>query len=253
MLSVETIRFANEQEALLAHVDQNTPAEAIIDALKLPQPRALICLNGGTAELGVALQAALHRLMVDGLARAACENSIMLVTGGTDAGIFSLLGAGLEKWKPQAPCLGVVPSKPVTWPGRAGGGETQLEPHHSHFLVVDGDSWGDETRTMYSVVQSLSRNCPSLAVFAGGGDITLREMQVNVEQGREMVLIAGSGRNTDAVLEARAASTSSSQALQEIASKGRIIRFEIDESPEKFARLIASVILSGVKDPANNE
>jgi len=242
MLSVETIRFANEQEALLVHVPQHTPADSIVAALKLPQPRAVICLNGGTAELDEGLNTGLRRLMVDGLARVAAENSIALVTGGTDAGIFSLLGAGLEKWGCKAPCLGVVPSTQVTWPGRSYGGKTPLEPHHSHFIVVDGNDWGDETPTMYSVVQSLSQNCSSLAVFAGGGDITLREMQANVKQGREMILIAGSGRNTDAVLNIRDGSASSVEVRREIASQGRIIRFEIDGSPEQFVQLLMSHI-----------
>jgi hypothetical protein len=242
MLSVETIRFANEQEALLVHVAQHTPADSIVAALKLPQPRAVICLNGGTAELDEGLNTGLRRLMVDGLARIAAENSITLVTGGTDAGIFSLLGAGLEKWGCKAPCLGVIPSTQVTWPGRSDGGETPLEPHHSHFIVVNGNDWGDETPTMYSVVQSLSQNCYSLAVFAGGGDITLREMQANVKQGREMILIAGSGRSTDAVLNIRDGSASSIDVLREIASQGRINRFDINESPEQFVQLLMSHI-----------
>ena len=248
MLSLETIRFANEHEALLAHVRQDTPADAIIAALKLPRPRALICLNGGTAELSETLKMQLRRLLVDGLARVAAENAITLVTGGTDAGIFSLLGEGLAKWGRQAPCLGVTPSAPVTWPGRSEG-ETSLEPHHSHFIVVDGKDWGDETRTMYSVVQALSQDCSSIAVFAGGGDVTLREMRANVEQGREMILIAGSGRSTDAVLDIRAGATSSDPVLQEIASKGRIVRFEIDGSPEQFARLLESRISPASPNP----
>ena len=248
MLSVETIRFANEYEALLAHVGQDTPADEIIAVLKLPQPRALICLNGGTAELGETLKTQLRGLLVDGLARVAAENAITLVTGGTDAGIFSLLGEGLEKWGRQAHCLGVTPSAPVTWPGRSEG-ETPLEPHHSHFIVVDGKDWGDETRTMYSVVQALSRDCPSIAIFAGGGDVTLREMRANVEQDREMILIAGSGRSTDAVLDIRAGAPSSDQALEEIASKGRIVRFEIDGAPEQFARLLGSRISPASPNP----
>jgi SLOG in TRPM, prokaryote len=119
MLSLETIRFANKHEALLAHVGQDTSAGEIIAVLKLPRPRALICLNGGTAELGETLKMQLRRLLVDGLACVAAENAIMLVTDGTDAGIFSLLGEGLAKWGRQAPCLGVTPSTPVTWPGRS--------------------------------------------------------------------------------------------------------------------------------------
>ena len=248
MLRLETIRFANKHEALLAHVGQDTPADEIIAVLRLPRPRALICLNGGTAEFGETLKMQLRRLLIDGLARVAAENAIMLVTGGSDAGIFSLLGEGLAKWGRRGPCLGVTPSVPVTWPGRSQG-ETSLEPHHSHFIVVDGKDWGDETRTMYSVVQALSQNCSSIAVLAGGGDVTLREMRANVEQGREMILIAGSGRSTDAVLDIRAGAPSSDQALQEIASKGRIVRFEIDGSPEQFARLLESRISPASPNP----
>jgi hypothetical protein len=252
MLTLETIRFANEQEALLAHVRQDTPADAMIAALKLPPPRGLICLNGGTAELGQTLEMQLRRLLVDGLARVAAENAITLVTGGTDAGIFSLLGEGLAKWGRQAPCLGVTPSKPVTWPGRSGG-ETSLEPHHSHFIVVEGEDWGDETQTMYSVVQALSRDCSSIAVFAGGGNVTLGEMQANVKQDREMILIAGSGRSTDAVLDIRAGSTSPDQALREIASKGKIVCFEIDGSAEQFARVLQGHISpASLNPPATN-
>jgi SLOG in TRPM, prokaryote len=84
---------------------------------------------------------------------------------------------------------------------------------------------------------------PSIAVFAGGGDVTLREMQANVDHGREMILVAGSGRKTDAVLDILAGSNTSDRALQEIASKGRITRFEIGGSPEQFARLVESRIL----------
>jgi hypothetical protein len=64
-----------------------------------------------------------------------------------------------------------------------------------------------------------------------------------------MILIAGSGRNTDAVLNTRDGSASSVQTLQEIASKGKIVRFEIDGSPEQFARLIESRIAFGSPNP----
>jgi len=241
MLSLETIHFSNELQALLAHVQQETPADDIVAALKVPQPRGVISLNGGTAELDEILEIKLRLLLVDGLARFAAENVITLVTGGTDAGVFSLLGEGLAKWGRRAPCIGVTPSRPVTWPGRSQG-ETSLEPHHSHFIVVEGKDWGDEVQTMFSFVQTLSQDCPSVAVFAGGGNITLREMQANVEQGREMILIAASGRSTDAVLDVRAGSTSSAQAVEEIASKGRIVPFEIDSSPDQFTRLLESRI-----------
>jgi hypothetical protein len=172
----------------------------------------------------------------------AAQNAITLLTGGTDAGIFSLLGAGLAKWERKASCIGVTPAAPVTWPGREQG-DTPLEPHHSHFVVVEGEEWGDETQTMYSIAHALSHDCPSIAVFAGGDNVTLREMQANVDHGREMILIAASGRKTDEVLDILAGSNTSDRALQEIASKGKITRFEIVGSPDQFGRLIESRIL----------
>jgi SLOG in TRPM, prokaryote len=159
---IETVRFPDGHKALLAHVDQDTPANAVIAALKLPQPNALACLNGGTAELSDDLKADLSRLLADGLARVAAENAITLLTGGTDAGIFSLLGQGLAKWERKAPCIGVIPAAPVTWPGREQG-DTPLEPNHSHFVVVEGKEWGgrdqDDVFGRSSTQQQLPLHC----------------------------------------------------------------------------------------------
>lgn len=64
----------------------------------------------------------------------------------------------------------------------------------------DGETFATFGKVTLAAV--LARDCPSLAVFAGGSDIALREMQANVAQGRAMLLLAGSSRNTDAVLAA---------------------------------------------------
>ena len=79
---------------------------------------------------------------------------------------------------------------------------------------------------------------PSITVFAGGGTITLNEMLANVRAGRQMILLAGSGRSTDAVLEARADRGKPSETIKEIAAKGKIEAFDLRGEPQALAKLV---------------
>ena len=237
MPSLETIQFANDHAAALLRVKRDTSAAEILRTLALPPPRATLCLNGGTAELEAGLKAQLEKLLVDGVARTAAAEKLTLLTGGTDAGIFALLGSGLAKWGRPAPCLGVAPEGCVAVPGREGG-DTPLEPHHSHFVLVAGRAWGDETATMSTLAEELSREHPYVAVFAGGGEITAREMLANARGGRQMILLAGSGRKTDAVLAVKNGGRAPDEMIAEIAERGRIFAFDLRDGAEQLEALI---------------
>jgi hypothetical protein len=236
-MRTQTIRFPGNHEAQLLWVSPGASPKQIIEALSIPPPRAVVCLNGGTAHLDEERASRLESLLVDGLARVTAEEGLTVVTGGTDAGIFSLFGKGVEKWGKSAPVIGVVPEKLVRWPG-GGAGDTFLEPHHSHFVLVEGREWGDETGTMYALIGEWSSACPTVAVFAGGGEVTLEEMRSNLRQGRKMILLAGSGRTTDAVLAARGAGSSPEPAVREIAAQGEIIRFDLHGESRSLASLV---------------
>jgi hypothetical protein len=242
----ETVIFQDGKQAEVIRVLRNTPAKEIIEALGIPAPRGLICLNGGTAKLDERFQEQLKSLIADGLARVVAEELFTVITGGTDAGIFALFGYGIQSWHTRSPnVIGVAPEDRVKWPG-GGKGDTSLEPHHTHFVLVEGKDWGDETATMYALAEEWSRACPSIAVFAGGGTITLNEMRANVQTGRQMILLAGSGRSTDAVLEARAGKGEPSEEVKEIAAKGKIEALDLRRDPQALATLVRSY-LSGAK------
>ena len=184
------------------------------------------------------LEAQLARILQNGPARLAAEEQLTVITGGTDAGIFHLLGQGFAQWGRPAACIGVAVDALVTWPDRPGDG-VPLEPHHSHFCLVEGRDWGDETETMYTLAARLAADCPSLALFANAGEIAVREMQANVAQGREMILLAGSGRYADTVLEIRKGEQTDDARLLEIARSGRIIPYDIGQSPSGLVQCIA--------------
>ena len=241
MAQVERILFSEGREARLLRVRRDEPIPAILERLALPAAKAVICLNGGTAELTEPLISQLKSLLTEGVARFAAEESITLITGGTDAGIFALLGAGLSRWPSAAACLGVVPEQCVRWPGHAGG-ETPLEPHHTHFLAVQGSEWGDETDTMTGVLNTLGATCPTAVIVAGGGAVTLREMRAHTEARRPMILLAGSGRNTDAVLAARAGGKASDEKVRMIAERGLISSFPVNENSAALRDLIRRTI-----------
>lgn len=243
-----TIDFPNGNRARTLYVSQDTAAKQIIDALELLRPRALLVLNGGTAEMEAELQAQLGQLLQDGLARIAAEQQITVITGGTDAGIFALLGQGLAKWSRTAPCVGVAVARLVTWLGRIprwlprwlfDRGRAPLEPHHTHFTLTDGDHWGAETETMFALAAALSEGVPSVAVLANGGLIARDEMLHNVRQGREIIVIAGSGRFADELAAVvRGEAGPADAGVAEIVRDGRLTLFDLSASPAELVALL---------------
>ncbi len=231
-----------EQQQLL-RVTQHTAATTIIAELALPPAPGLVVLNGGTAALAPPLAAKLRHLLQDGLARVVNELGLITITGGTDAGIFQLFGQGLAQWGEHTPCVGVAVAPLVTWPSRPDpptGAEVTLEPHHSHYVLVEGSHWGDETATMYALVAQLRQQMPMVTIFAGGGNIAIEEMLMNVRQAYSMIFLAGSGRATDQVLAARAGATVDDARVSVIAAQGQITAFDISDAPARLRTLVAT-------------
>ena len=155
--------------------------DELLAALGLQAPRATVILNGSTAEGDPGLAGVLGEL-----AAAVKRERLTVVTGGTDAGIFALFGAAMGD--PTAPLIGVAPSE------RAG---VPLEPHHTHVVLVDGDTWGDETPALLGLADALGRLAPSVAVICGGGEGTRTEVAGHQRAGRPIVAVAGSGGVAD--------------------------------------------------------
>jgi SLOG in TRPM, prokaryote len=242
-LNVETIQFRNGNQARAVYVPEGAAVQRVIDALQLPRPRALLVLNGGTAELRADLQTQLGRLLQDGLARTAADEQLTLLTGGTDSGIFALLGQGIAKAGRTAPCTGVAVDGLVTWPGanprRSGQNRVPLEPHHSHFALVAGEHWGDETALMYALTTALGDGLPSIAVIASGGAVARNEVLINVRQGRELIVIAGSGRFADELASVlRGEAKPADMGVEEIVRDGRITLYEIHQPATALADLL---------------
>ena len=178
------IHFPSGHTARALDVSPVASAEEILRCLSLGPAQALLIVNGGTANNASASQSRVEELLRQGLARLAAEQRVIAITGGTDVRLFASFAEGLSRWGNRVACLGVAVDPLVTWPGRppsanpssANCEPAPLEPHHTHFALVDGRDWGDETPTMYALAAALSRTCPSVAVFAGGARSRWREL-----------------------------------------------------------------------------
>ncbi len=237
----ETIQFSNGNQARLVNARKGVAIKPLLAALKLPAPRSVLVLNGGTAKLDADLAAQLSLVLENGLARVASEEQLTIVTGATDAGIFTLLGQGLARWGRTAPCIGVTVASLVRLPAAPPPKEERgpLEPHHSHFVLTAGEQWGDETATMFALVAALSAQVPSVELVAGGGSITRTEVLANTRQRRPIIVLAGSGRFADELSAVRRGEAEpAKEDVAEIARDADISLFDLHQPPEQLAALV---------------
>jgi len=239
-VATEEINFPARRGARVVFAHRDAAPADVVRALDVPAPRGVLVLNGGTAGFSPEVEARLGPLL-EGVARVASEEGLTTITGATDAGVFALFGAGLDD-RASGVRIGVAPAELVTWPGRGSAADdaAPLEPHHSHFVLVDGHEWGDELPTMMRLAALLAKQAPSVAVIAGGGDVTRRELAAHTQAGRDVIVLGGSGGFADEVAAAAAGRASGDPEVVEAVGSGRVTAFDVQAGPEQLADLIRS-------------
>jgi hypothetical protein len=224
----------------IGHISQGAEGAVMAAALQLPPPRAVAMISGGASDMSPTEMARLRALLVEGVARVAAEESITLIDGGTQAGVMQMIGEGRAARGGDAPLIGVCPAALVTWPGGpADDARVPLEPNHTHFVLTDGDRWGAETETMFALAAALSKGIPSVAVLANGGSIARDEVLHHVRQGREIIVIRGSGRLADVIAAVVAGDMEPpDDEIAAIVREGRITLFDVTDKPEALAALV---------------
>jgi hypothetical protein len=207
-----TLPFASSAQARNAagrprmiHVSSEAPEQnAQLSSLILEirsKADAFVFLSGGASKMRADHQRKLLA-MFEALALVAKGGlRIAVGDGGTRAGIMEAAGRARLASGNAFSLIGVAPAREI--PPR---GQAALDPNHSDIVAVDNpsapahDGWGSETVTMYWLFAKLSEGRPSVTIVANGGDITLKEIESNLQAGRRMILIEGSGRAADALV-----------------------------------------------------
>ncbi|HIK33265.1 MAG TPA: hypothetical protein IGS17_15580 [Oscillatoriales cyanobacterium M59_W2019_021] len=237
-----SIEFANGLTAKALHLQPNADLAATLESFELSSPRPTIAIVGGASKISEADRERLRSLFLHVLAPLAESFNAGVVDGGTDAGVMQMMGEA--RWKTGAtfPLIGVAPVGLATLPQQTATAEdaAPLEPHHTHFLLVPGSQWGDESPWIAATASHLSRGLPSVTVLINGGEITWTDAQCSVAAKRSIVVIAGSGRTAD-ILVAAVNGTVTDDRAPALVESGLLQAVDL-EDPEKLDRVLRQIL-----------
>ena len=205
-LQIEKIVFGKSNVALCALPNDIEELEQTLTLMGLVD-RPVIVLIGGhilPEHANVTIQA------IEVIAKVAEVLDAALICGGTDIGIMSAIGKSRGRNSYQFPLIGIAPEGVVTWPDgpRSAapmlpeGEREQLESHHSHFILVPGNDFGDETKWIERAATMIAsgRN-KSLSVLINGGKVSQQDVAEELRANRPLLVLAGTGRLADEIAE----------------------------------------------------
>lgn len=230
-------RHSKKPEAQTVVLGPEQDLDQAIEDLGLENATVLVLVGG--ADAMDCEPEYLQALFFEVLAPLAESLQTIVIDGGTDSGVMKLMGAARSEIQGTFPLLGIAAIDTVELPERPGnGGETAaLEARHSHFLLVPGESWGDESPWIARVASLLSNSPRSLTLVINGGKVTLRDISFSIRERRPVLVFAGTGRTADRI----AASLESNNADPEIRpliASGLIQALEIKQDTAALIRAL---------------
>ncbi|GAB1545195.1 hypothetical protein NUACC21_78710 [Scytonema sp. NUACC21] len=207
-------------------------------ALELHSPRPILVVVGGASKMSEADYRRVNSLFVNVLAPVAEELGAFVIDGGTDSGVMQMMGRARAQTTATFSLIGVTPVGKVALPNQIPPTDaTPLEPHHTHFVLVPGSNWGDESPWLAKIATVLAKEAPSVAVVVNGGEITRKDVLENLKTNRPVLAIAGSGRLADTLTAALHGDTTDEQA-RELVGSGLIQAIDLKASFDSVTQLI---------------
>jgi hypothetical protein len=129
----------------------------------------------------------------------------VVICGGTDMGIMAEIGQIRSRNGYKFPLVGITPEELVTWPGGPrslkflwfGKQRWQLESHYSHFILVPGSQFGDESPWIVDAATLLSKDHRSVTILINGGEVSRKDIELSLEKGRPVIVLSRTGRLAD--------------------------------------------------------
>lgn len=179
------------------------PAE--LDALGLRRGRPVLVLVGGAGGMGQDDLALMDTTLRAAVLPVLEQHDAAVVDGGTDSGVMRVVGQARAATGGHFPLVGVAAEGTVVVPDRAelpAPDAAELEPHHTHVVLIPGTSWGDESPWLADVADAIADDHPSVTLVVNGGKITYDDIERSLARHRPVLVLAGTGRTADAVAAA---------------------------------------------------
>ena len=208
------LEFGDGHAARVARPRRFADVAAAVGELGLAGGRRVLVVVGGASGLDEPGKERLRPLFSQVVVPVARAWNAVLVDGGTDSGVMQLLGQAVGTQGASFPLVGVAVDKKVTSPGDAAEprGLSALERNHTHFVLVPGSSWGDESPWLARVATAIAAGAPSVTVLINGGEVAFQDVASSVAARRPVLVIEGTGRAADRIAAALAGDRTDAQA-----------------------------------------
>lgn len=200
-MRTQTIDFPEQQTPSVFPGERSNLAQAISE-LGLEDSYPVIVLIGGEVD---EKQVDITRRAIEMISRIAEDTCAAVICGGTDMGVMSEIGRIRSRESYKFPLIGVTPEELVTWPGGPfstkflwlGKQRWQLESHYSHFILVPGEQFGDESPWIVDTATLLSKDHQSVTILINGGEVSRKDIQLSLDNGRRVIVLSRTGRLAD--------------------------------------------------------
>lgn len=240
--------FKNQQTAIGSQINQWSDLQELPYQIGIATGQPVLVLVGGASKIEPEALDRLQQVFMDVLAPLMQRLNGVVIDGGTDCGVMQLMGQARQEIGATFPLIGVCAigtvmlpdGTPPTSPDAA-----ELEPHHSHFVLVPGDNWGAESPWLAKLATVIADGSASCTVVSNGGEITWQDVGCSVEERRTTFVLDGSGRTADAIAAALKGEDSDPRSQPLIAS-GYLQRLALGDELEQLQQILHTC-LKGIK------
>jgi len=173
--------------------DDREIEEALIE-LEIPHPNRVIVLVGGAGGIGFWDKFPMRKA-IRVIARLAEKTGSVIVDGGTQAGIMTEIGKQRKQHKFFFPLIGVVFDSLLMKEDS----KSILDPNHTHFFLIPGKDWGDESAWISKIATAIAGNQKSITILVNGGNISRTDVQYSLLENRPAFVMRGTGRMADKI------------------------------------------------------
>jgi len=190
------------QKSLCVFPDERSNLAQAATELRLEGSYSVIVLIGGDIDVQ---QANVTRLAIQTIAKIAENIHAVMICGGTDMGIMAEIGQIRQQNHYKFPLIGIVPEELVSWPGGPrstkflwwGKERWPLAPHYSHFMLVPGNHFGDESSWIVDTATLLSKGHKAVTMLINGGEVSREDIELSLAMGRPVIVLSRTGRLAD--------------------------------------------------------
>lgn len=200
-MRTQKINYRDHQTLCVFPTERSNLPQAISE-LGLKGSYPVIVLIGGEVEK---MQANSTQHAIETISQTAEDMNAVVTCGGTDMGIMAEIGQMRSRKGYKFPLVGIAPEKLVTWPDGPhsakfllwGEKRWPLEPNYSHFILVPGSKFGDESPWIVDTATLLSKESRSVTILLNGGEVSRKDIELSLEKGRPVIALSRSGRLAD--------------------------------------------------------